>query len=159
MNAGWVSNHMVGIPTTSMETRQDGWNSNHLQLLNWPITFFSWFLNWNDSHGRQAVKSNLRRQFCLRQVCALSLSLSLSYLIYNWWLKLNPQYWTNHSAKMSLPSLPALSAKEKAKLWLENRKSIAPKRHQGKHEVPGSRPKVLNNYYRYEHILFVEDFM
>ena len=64
-----------------------------------------------------------------------------------------------HSAKMSLPSLPALSAKEKAKLWLENRKSIAPKRHQGKHEVPGSRPKVLNNYYRYEHFLFVEDFM
>ena len=37
MSAGWISDHMVGIPPTSIETSQDGWNSNHLQLLNWPF--------------------------------------------------------------------------------------------------------------------------
>lgn len=39
MSAGWISDHMVGIPPTSIETSQDGWNSNHLQLLNWPFLF------------------------------------------------------------------------------------------------------------------------
>ena len=39
MSAGWISDHMVGIPPTSIETSQDGWNSNHLQLINWPFLF------------------------------------------------------------------------------------------------------------------------
>ena len=39
MSAGWISDHMVGIPPTSIETSQDGWNFNHLQLLNWPFLF------------------------------------------------------------------------------------------------------------------------
>ena len=75
MSAGWISDHMVGIPPTSIETSQDGWNSNHLQLLNWFFFLHNWFgLSTKGSHKKRIFYGQPDRKGWGGQPSALTVS-------------------------------------------------------------------------------------